>query len=82
MKHCKDCEPAQEIHFVAYMCVIMGLVSEPFFNFMEMLFKNTAEAISSRVSLPFFRLMTFLKLGHYTYEPTEKNSWRAKYMRS
>lgn len=78
MKHCKDCEPAQEIHFVAYMCVVMGMISEPFFNFMEMLFKNTVEAISKKVSMPFFKLMTSLKLGHYTYEPTEKNSWRAR----
>jgi len=78
LKHCKDCEPAQEIHWVAYMTVVMGLISEPFFNFMEMLFKNTAEAISQKISIPFFKLMTFLKLGHYTYEPTEKNSWRAR----
>jgi cyanophycin synthetase len=78
MKHCKDCEPAQQIHFVAYASVILGLICEPFFYFMEMLFKNTAEAISRRISMPFFRLMTFTKLGHYTYEPTEKNSWRAR----
>jgi cyanophycin synthetase len=78
MKYCKDCEPAQEIHFVAYMCVVMGLISEPFFNFMEMLFKNTAEAISRKISIPFFKTMTFLKLGYYSYEPTKKNSWRAR----
>ena len=78
MKYCKDCEPAQEIHFVAYMCVVMGLISEPFFYFMEMLFKNTAEAISRRISMPFFKLMTFLKLGYYSYEPSEKNSWRTR----
>jgi len=78
MKHCKDCEPAQEIHWVAYMSVLLGMISEPFFDFMEIFFKNTAEAISSRISFPFYRLMIFLKLGHYSYKPDEKDTWRSK----
>ena len=78
MKHCKDCEPAQEIHFVAYFSVVLGMLSEPFFNLMELFFKNTAEAISKKISFPFFHLMTFLKLGHYIYEPDEHDSWRSK----
>ena len=45
---------------------------------MEMLFKNTAEKISDKVSLPFFKLMTHLKLGHFSYEPDEKDTWRTK----
>ena len=60
MKHCKDCEPAQEIHFVAYFSVLLGMISAPFFDLLELFFKNTAEAISNKVSFPFFRLMVFL----------------------
>lgn len=78
MKHCKDCEPAQEIHWIAYTSVLLGMISQPFFDLLELFFKSTTEAISKRVSLPFFRLMIFLKLGHYSYEPDEKNSWRSK----
>jgi cyanophycin synthetase len=78
MKHCKDCEPAQENHFVAYMSVVFGMISEPFFNLAELFFKNTAEAISNRISFPFYRLMVFLRLGHYTYQPDEKDTWRSK----
>ena len=78
MKHCKDCEPAQEVHFVAYTSVVLGMISEPFFGILELFFKSTAEAISSKISLPFYRLMVFLKLGHYLYEPDDKISWRSK----
>jgi D-alanine-D-alanine ligase-like ATP-grasp enzyme len=78
MKHCKDCEPAQEVHWVAYTSVVLGMISEPFFGILELFFKNTAEAISNEISFPFYRLMVFLKLGHYVYEPDDKNSWRSK----
>jgi len=75
MKHCKDCEPAQEIHM---MSVVFGWIDQPLFNLMEIIFKNTAEAISNKISLPFFKLMTFLKLGYYSDEPDAKDSWRTK----
>jgi len=78
MKHCKDCEPAQEIHMIAYMSVVFGWIDQPLFNLMEIIFKNTAEAISNKISLPFFKLMTFLKLGYYSDEPDAKDSWRTK----
>ena len=78
LKPCKDCEPAQEIHWIAYTSVLLGMVSAPFFDFLELLFKSTTEAISKRVSLPFFKIMTFLKLGYYSYEPDTKDSWRTK----
>lgn len=78
MKHCKDCEPAQEIHWVAYMSVVLGMLGEPFFGLMELFFKSTAEAISSRISFPFYRLMVFLRLGHYEYKPDDKDTWRTK----
>ncbi len=78
MKHCKDCEPAQEIHSIAYMSVVFGWIDQPLFDLMEMIFKNTAEALSNKISLPFFKLMTFLKLGYYTDEPDEKDTWRTK----
>ncbi len=78
MKHCKDCEPAQEIHWVAYMSVVISYISDPFFDFMERLFKNTAEAISRKLSLPFLRAMLFLKLGHLSDDPDEKDSFRTK----
>ena len=78
MKHCKDCEPAQEIHWVAYMSVVLGMVSEPIFGILEILFKNTAEAISKRISFPFYHFTTTLKLGYYSYEPDEHDTWRTK----
>ncbi|HNW71535.1 MAG TPA: hypothetical protein PKZ36_02450 [Candidatus Paceibacterota bacterium] len=78
MKHCKDCEPSQEIHCIAYMSVLLGMTSEPFFNLIKFFFKNVADAISDKVSFPFYRLMIFLKLGHYSFEPDEKDTWRTK----
>jgi cyanophycin synthetase len=45
---------------------------------MEMIFKNTAEAISRKVSVPFFKLMTFLKLSRFSLAPDEKDTWRTK----
>ena len=78
MKHCKDCEPAQESHFIAYTSVVLGWIDEPIFGLMEILFKNTAEAISDRVSLPFFKLMVSLKLGYWSEKPDAKDTWRTK----
>lgn len=78
MKHCKDCEPAQEIHFVAYTSVVLGWIDEPFFGFMEMIFKNTAEAISDKISMPFFKTMVFLGLGHFSDKPDDKDTLRTK----
>ncbi len=78
MKHCKDCEPAQENHFIAYSSVVMGWIDEPFFDFMEMIFKNTADKLADFISVPFFNLMVFLHLGYFTYEPNEKDSYRTR----
>jgi D-alanine-D-alanine ligase-like ATP-grasp enzyme len=78
MKHCKDCEPAQEIHWVAYLSVVLGWIDEPFFDLMELFFKNTAEKISNKISVPFFKTMVFLKLGYWTDQPNEKDTWRTK----
>lgn len=78
MKHCKDCEPAQEIHAVAYISVVLGWIDEPFFDLMEKLFKHTAEAIADKITLPFFNLMVFLRLGHFTDKPDTKDTWRTK----
>lgn len=78
MKYCKDCEPAQEIHIVAYLSVVFGWIDQPFFDFMELIFKNTAEKISNKVSIPFFKTMVFLKLGYWTDKPNEKDTWRTK----
>lgn len=78
MKHCKDCEPAQESHLVAYTSVVLGWIDEPFFNLMEKLFKNTAEDIADKLTLPFFNLMVFLKLGHFTRKPDREDTWRTK----
>src|SRR5450759_348851 len=78
MKYCKDCEPAQESHFIAYTSVVLGSIDEPFFDLMEHLFKNTAEIISDKITLPFFNLMVFLKLGYFSLKPDEKDTWRTK----
>lgn len=78
MKYCKDCEPAQESHFVAYTSVVLGWFDEPFFDLMEMVFKNTAEAISDKISLPFFKLTIFLRLGYFSDKPDDKDTWRTK----
>lgn len=78
MKYCKDCEPAQEIHWVAYVSVVLGYLGQPFFDFMEMLFKSTAEAISHRGSIPFLRLMVFLGFGHFSERLDSKDSLRTR----
>jgi D-alanine-D-alanine ligase-like ATP-grasp enzyme len=78
MRNCKDCEPAQENHFVAYTSVVLGWIDEPFFRTMEYIFKNTADKIADKFSIPFFYLMTTLRLGYYTYEPNEKDTYRTK----
>ena len=78
MKYCKDCEPAQEIHWVAYVSVVLGYLGQPFFDMMEKLFKNTAEAISHRGSIPFLKLMVFLGFGHFSERPDSKDSLRTK----
>lgn len=78
MKHCKDCEPAQQIHWVAYTSVLLGWLNQPFFNFMEYAFKTTAESISNKVSIPFIKSMVFLKLAHFSDELGKKDTWRTK----
>ncbi len=78
MKHCKDCEPAQESHFVAYASVILSWIDEPFLNLMEKIFKNIAEKLADKITLPFFNLMVFLKLGHFSFKPDDKDTWRTK----
>jgi len=78
MRHCKDCEPAQEIHSVAYISVVLGWIDEPFFSFMEKIFGNTAEAISKKFSVPFFKSMVALRLGYFTDKPDGKDSLRTK----
>src|SRR3989338_2857010 len=78
MKHCKDCEPAQESHFIAYTSVILGFIDEPFFKLMEMLFSNTAERIADKFTIPFFNTMIFLGLGRFSLKPDEKDSLRTK----
>lgn len=78
MKYCKDCEPAQEVHWVAYMSVVFDYIGQPLFNFMELLFKSTAEAISNDLSVPFMKTMVFLKLAHFSDEPDGKDSLRTK----
>jgi D-alanine-D-alanine ligase-like ATP-grasp enzyme len=78
MKYCKDCEPAQESHFVAYTSVVLGWIDEPIFGLMEKVFKNFAERISDIITLPFFNLMVFLRLGRFTDEPDDKDTWRTK----
>ncbi len=78
MKHCKDCEPAQEIHWIAYLSVVLGWLDQPFFDLMELLFKNTAEKISNKISIPFFKIMVFLKLGYWSEKPDNKDTWRTR----
>ncbi|MBI5139266.1 hypothetical protein HZA26_01505, partial [Candidatus Nomurabacteria bacterium] len=78
MKHCKDCEPAQEIHMVAYTSVVLGMIDQPIFNFIELIFKNTAEKLSNRLTLPFFNLMVALRLGHFTDKPNDHDTLRTK----
>ena len=78
MKYCKDCEPAQESHFIAYTSVVLGWIDEPFFDLMERIFNNAAERLGDLIALPFFRLMVFLKLGYWSEQPNQKDTWRTK----
>ncbi len=78
MKYCKDCEPAQEIHWVTHLSVVMSYVGQPLFDFMELLFKSTAEAISHSASIPFLKLMTFCGFGHFSNRPDKKDTLRTR----
>lgn len=78
LKHCKDCEPAQTIHIVAYLSVVFGLLNKPFLAFMEMCFKRLADWISDVLTMPFFNTMIFLKLAHWVDEPNAKDTYRTK----
>jgi len=78
MKYCKDCEPAQESHFVAYTSVVLGWIDEPFFDLMERMFNNVAEKLADAITIPFFKVMVFLKLAHYTDKYDDKDTWRTK----
>jgi len=78
MKYCKDCEPAQESHFIAYASVVLGWLDQPFFDLMERLFKNLAERLADKITLPFFNLMVFLKLGYFSDKVDAKDTWRTK----
>jgi len=78
MKYCKDCEPAQESHFVAYTSVVLGWIDEPIFGLMEHVFKNTAERVSDAMTMPFFKSMVALKLGRWSSAPDDKDTWRTK----
>lgn len=60
------------------MSVAIGWVDEPFFRFMEWIFGTTADRIGDLLAFPFFTLMTKLRLGRYTFEPTEKDTMRTK----
>ena len=78
MRYCKDCEPAQESHFMAYTSVVLGWVDEPFFDFMDRVFKHAADKLADRITLPFFNSMVFLKLGYWSNKPDDKDTWRTK----
>ena len=78
IKHCKDCEPAQEIHAIAYWSVVLGWIDEPFFSLMEKLSRNAAERLADKITLPFFKTMVFLRLGHFSYRPDNKDTWRTR----
>jgi D-alanine-D-alanine ligase-like ATP-grasp enzyme len=78
MRHCKDCEPAQEMHTFAYLSVVVGWIDQPLLDLMERIFKNTADKLADRITLPFFNLMNLLRLGHFSDEPDEKDSYRTK----
>lgn len=78
MKYCKDCEPSQQIHIVAYISVVLGWIDKPFFSFMEKMFQNLAERLSNKITLPFFNLMVFLGLGYWSYDVGPKDTLRTK----
>jgi len=78
MKFCKDCEPAQEIHWIAYTSVLIGWLSQPLFNTAERLFKNLADKISDKISFPLMKLFIFLRLAHYSNKPDAKDTYRTK----
>ncbi len=78
MKYCKDCEPAQENHFIAYTSVVLGWLDQPFFDLMERIFKNMADRIADKITLPFFNLMVFLKLGYFSDKVDAEDTWRTK----
>lgn len=78
MRHCKDCEPAQEIHALAYWSVIFGWITQPYMDLMEFFFKRLTDTFSSRVSLPFMRLMVWTRAARFADGLDKKDSWRTR----
>lgn len=78
MKHCKDCEPSQEIHSIAYLSVVFGWIDGPFFNLMDKIFTNTAEKIFDKASVPVLKSIVWLKLGRFTDSPSSDDSLRSR----
>ncbi|MEJ0001949.1 MAG: hypothetical protein WDN09_02095 [bacterium] len=78
MRHCKDCEPAQEIHWMAYLSVVISWINDPYNDFMDIFFKRAVDRLSKKWTMPFFRGMIWLHLARWTDEPNQKDSLRTK----
>lgn len=78
MKYCKDCEPAQESHFLAYINVLLDFLTRPIYKLIEILFKKLTQFIIEKSSIPLMNLFVFLNLGYYSYRIDSKISLRGK----
>jgi hypothetical protein len=73
--YCKDCGGAQVNHKFTYIAILLGKVVDPYFKFLN---KILPEKSLEWMGPGFVNVMTFLRLGKITKEPTDKNSYRTR----
>lgn len=73
--YCPDCGGAQVNHKVMYISSVLGSLIDPWTNWMANIMP---EEKMEWVGPGLVKFLTFLKLGHSTHKPNEKDSWRTK----
>lgn len=71
--YCKDCGGAQVNHRFTYIAIFLGKVVDPYFKFLN---KLLPEDSLEWMGPGFVKVMSLLRLGKITKDPTDKNSYR------
>jgi D-alanine-D-alanine ligase-like ATP-grasp enzyme len=74
-KYCVDCGGSQVNHFVMYFSIFLGVVVEPWTNWMG---KIIPESVFDPIGPFLTKALTFLRLGKITYKPEKDDSGRTK----
>ena len=73
--YCKDCGGSQVNHTVVYISILMGVLVEPWTNWMG---KLIPESSFDWMGTGLTKTLTFFRLGKITYEPKKDDSGRAQ----